>query len=196
MNEISDESTGSLYDESIRQLYLILIILAILVLVLFPVVIHPVSAELQYYQEADRERNNPLDPVVRQGDTIYLGKTYDLSLVTGLSYTYAYWKNWKEESMDCSPDKIVDIRYYRTLINNTAVWINPDEFSIGSWYYWDQYECGLTYYDPESGQTLTRDRPFDHENKFVFTIIKPKNAVLQNAQLAIIEPLKGYQTAY
>lgn len=167
---------------------------AALLILLF--LILPVSAATNYHQDTDRQKNDPLNPEVHQGDTIYLGKTYDLSFVTGVSNEYAYWTNWKVENTDCSPTKRVDIRYFQTFINKTSVTLNLNQWTAGDWYYWDSYECGMEYYDYETGQTLTRDRPFDHENKLAFHVIRPRSIPLQTIQIASIVPIKGYQTAY
>lgn len=64
---------------------------AALLILLF--LILPVSAATNYHQDTDRQKNDPLNPEVHQGDTIYLGKTYDLSFVTDVSNEYAYWTN-------------------------------------------------------------------------------------------------------
>ena len=155
----------------------------------------PVSAETQYYQIAPQ--NDPLTPQVHQGDTLYLGKTYDLSLVTGVSSEYAYWKNWKAENTDCNPTKTMSVQYYHALVNKSSVMLKDDQWNIGEWYYWDEYECNLTYYDYETRQTVTRNKPFDHDNKLVFFIINPpRNKPLIDYPIASIVPIKGYQTAY
>jgi hypothetical protein len=143
------------------------------------------AAELQYYQSA--LHNDPLELMVSQGDTIYLGKTYDLSLVVGISGKLAWWKDWHQENFDCTPTKIIDIRSDRS-----AIYLNES----GNWWYWDDYECGLSYYDYSLHETVTRNSPLQHDNKLAFTVIKPKTLPLMLNHVSMFSPIAGYSSAF
>lgn len=141
----------------------------------------PAHAALQYYQETPH--NNPLELTVSQGDTLYLGKTYDLSMASGITHKFAFWKDWKVANTNCAPDKIIDVRYFSNHTNSSAVFINPDEWQAGDWYYWDETDCTITHYERGTGIVIA-NAPMPHDNKFAFTIIKPKSIIPQwNPQL-------------
>ena len=164
-----------------------------LALILCLFLICPVFGELQYFQEPPQ--NNPLDLRVNQGDTIYLGKTYDLSGVFGVTGQLAYWKNWKLENVNCNPDIVVDINYYRTRVNESAVYLSPKTWTLGNWYYWDAWECTITHYDFETHQVVQRNTPFDHDNKFAFKIISPGTKYFPGPELTIT-PIEKYSAIY
>lgn len=132
---------------------------------------------------------------VMQGNTIYQGKTYDLSGVSGLSYQFAHWNDWKVENTDCFPDEIKDIWYIRTGLNERAV---PLDWSVGNWYYWDWWECNLTHYDYSQLKTVNATEPLQADNKFAFTIITPP-IIASQIKLQTdnqITPIKSYQPVY
>lgn len=175
-----------------RLIYLILIGIALTVGCC--ALIEATSAELLYSANFT-PKNNLYEDYVHQGDTIYLGKTYDLTGVSGLSYEYAYWSDWKKEDTDCNPDKVVDIRYYRTFTTKNSVYLDPEVWNVGRWYAWNGYECNITYYDFESQERKTHDEPFQSENKFLFTIaIAPTPAPV--VVTVTSEPIETYRPYY
>lgn len=103
----------------------IALVLAGLALVVFCCLLIEVASADLVYSANFTPKNNLLESSVKQGDTIYLGKTYDFSGVTGFSYEYAWWSDWKEENANCDPDKIIDIRYWKTLQEENAIYLDP-----------------------------------------------------------------------
>jgi hypothetical protein len=155
------------------------------------------SNQILYYSQINQSQNDPIEYRVAQGDTIYQGKTYDLSGVSGDTLVYAHWNDWKSEDVNCQPDQIIDIRYWTTLNNKRAVWTDPAKWITGNWYYWDDYECGLTYYDYSLHQIVTRTTPFQAENKLAFRIVKPSGqAIPQNRIIPTIMIVPGYIRLY
>lgn len=151
---------------------------------------------LNYHQESTWQQNSPLEYRPKQMDKLYLGKTYDLSGVTGISYYYAHWNLWQNANNNCNPDKIIDIRYYRTLTDPRSVYFDPKKWSAGDWYYWDGDECNLTHWDPVLKQRIKATAPLQQDNKFAFTLIKsPANPKIQKYPLNI-QPLEKYQSVF
>lgn len=187
----------SLRDHITTIIFAVLFFLALLLL------IHPASgdvvrgapdqnAKLEYHQEG--LKNNPLELYVSQGDRIYQGKTYDLSRVTGISYQYAHWNNWKDEDFTCTPDQIIDIWHIRTGINENAVQVN---WPLGNWYYWDWWECNLTHYDYSTQKTVQATTPLQNDNKLAFTVINPPYLpTLNNPIKEGFIPVPTYVSAY
>jgi hypothetical protein len=153
------------------------------------------TTTLEYYQKVPQ--NSPLDLYVHQGDTLYLGKTYDLSGASGISYFFAHWNNWKNESTDCHPDQIVDINYIRTLNQPRATLLSSDKWSVGNWYYWDWWECNITHYNSITHKSEAATGPLQADNKFAFEIVNPENTVKNFRQLQdTLVPITGYRSAY
>jgi hypothetical protein len=155
-------------------------------------ILPPAQAALQYYQESPH--NNPLELTAKQGDTLYLGKTYDLSMVSGITHKYAFWSNWKEANTNCNPSKIMDVRYYANHTNDTAVFLDPLTWEAGDWYYWDETDCTITHYERGTGIVIA-NAPLSHDNKFAFTIIKPL-ANIPNWNPQTFFPTEKYISAY
>lgn len=155
------------------------------------------AVTLEYHIESSLQ-NDPLELYVTQGDKIYRGKTYDLSGVSGLSYQFAHWNDWKIENTDCSPDQINDIWYIRTGTNMRAVYLDPEKWSSGNWYYWDWWECNLTHYDYSKRKTVQATGPLQADNKLAFILINPlTNAFnIKRETDASINPIQSYQSVY
>ena len=159
--------------------------------------ISSVSAQTVYFSKINQSDNDPIESRPAQGDTLYLGKTYDLTGVSGVSRAYAYWKDWKLENTNCQPDRIVDINYYKTLTNREAVWLDPAIFTTGNWYYWDEIECNLTWYDFNNGTLMHQDKPFPSDNKLAFRITNAPQAYVWQQQNAITSTeIEGYRSYY
>jgi hypothetical protein len=162
------------------------------------VIFYPVMAEtpaLNYHQESTWQQNNPLEYRVTQMDRIYAGKTYDLTGTTGISYYYAHWNNWTKANNDCFPDKIIDIRYYRTLNNPKATYINPEQWTTGDWYYWDGDECNITHWDSATGTRVKATAPLQNDNKFAFTVKTPTDQQLP-VPVPYFVPLGKYESPF
>lgn len=140
--------------------------------------------------------NDPLELYVNQGDTVYLGKTYDLSGVEPITHLYAYWKNWKDAGVTCAPDKIIDTWYIRTLTNERAVWLDPASWAAGDWYRWDPNECNITHYDRSEHIIVKATEPLQRDNKLVFTIIRPPQSAFASVSIPAFTPGQTYQSAY
>ena len=150
---------------------------------------------LEYHQEP--VQNDPLSLYVKQGDTIYLGKTYDLSGASGISYEYAFWSDWKQADQNCEPDRVIDIRYFRTLTNEQAVLLDPAKWAIGNWYYWDSWQCNITHYDYSEGKTVISTQPIQAENNLAFTIINhPQINLNIPREIGDSIPIGGYRPVF
>jgi hypothetical protein len=115
-------------------------------------------------------KNDPKEWRVNPGDTIYLGGTYDLSYVMGVSKQFAWWKDWKYESTDCSPDLVNTVSYIQTngRINSKMVYIDPEQYKIGNWWQWDG--C---YIDRTDRSGIAKWLPYKADNNLAFRIIYP-----------------------
>lgn len=154
------------------------------------------SAELTYSMNIT-PINDPLSPTVKQGDTIYMGKVYDFSTLAGFSREYAHWHDWREEDLNCNPDVIVDTRYWSTLTNRKAVYIDPSQWLPGNWYQWDGYECNITHYNIDTHQWESRDEPLQSDNKYAFEIVAiPKVFPEPLVTPADIVPVGAYERFY
>ncbi len=179
--------------KTMRKILITLIILSCLVL--------PASAAMLingtlYYNNLTPD-NDPLELYVRQGDSLYLGKTYDLSGVTPITYLYAWWKNWKDAGATCKPDKTIDIWYIRTMTDEKAVRLDPEKWEIGDWYYWDPEDCNITSYDRSEHKVVKATGPLQADNKFAFTIIRPPARVFPVIQsIPVFTPGQTYKSAY
>lgn len=151
---------------------------------------------LNYHQDTPTEKNTALNIRIKQGDTVYQGKTYDLTGVTGISYEYAHWNDWKWENFNCKPDKINIVRYYRNQINERSVWLDPEIWSVGNWYYWDSWECNITYFDTVNKTRVFKNQPLQQDNKFAFKIVKGPSIKLPAADPIKFMPLEQYTSAY
>lgn len=151
---------------------------------------------LNYHQETDKI-NDPLVDYVTQGNTIYQGRVYDFSGITGAQYQYAWWKDWKLENTNCNPDRTMNIFYPETLINPKAVWLDPARWPVGDWYYWDMLECNITYYDHDTKKATQKNVPLQADNKLAFIIKKgPANIIPAQYTIPMFIPVDGYKTAY
>lgn len=116
----------------------------------------------------NKPANDPLEFIVNPGDTLYLGKTYDLRKVYGFNGQFAWWSDWRIENTDCSPDLIIDTSYIKTngKVSPDAVYLDPSQWKTGDWFQWngcfDQYVAG---------QTTPNNVPYSQDNNYVFTII-------------------------
>jgi hypothetical protein len=153
------------------------------------------TATLEYYQETPQ--NSPYDLYVHQGDTLYLGKIYDLSGASGISYYFAHWNNWKDENANCNPDNVVDIKYVRTLNDPRATELRADKWAVGNWYYWDWWECNITHYNYSNHTIMAATGPLQADNKFAFKVISaPSRQIVFNTLGNTLEPTPGYISAY
>jgi hypothetical protein len=152
---------------------------------------------LEYHVETSH-LNDPLKLYVEQGDTLYQGKTYDLSGASGISYMYAHWNDWKTENTNCNPDQVNDIWYIRTGTNERAVYLDPAKWHTGDWYYWDWWECNLTHYDYTQMKTVKATGPIESDNKFAFKLVKPLS-VRAEPNISIdttVIPVQAYLSPY
>lgn len=136
---------------------------------MFLVAIPPVSATDTFYYRNTTPQNNIYEKIVHPGDTIVLGRTYDLTYVSGTTKKYAWWNNWKIEGTTCTPDIIINTSYIDTkgMIRPDSVYLDPKQWKTGNWFQWDGcYE--LPY---EKGQTEPRYAPYIRDNNLVFRII-------------------------
>jgi hypothetical protein len=90
-----------------------------------------------YY--ADIATNDIYEKVVMPGDTIALGRTYDLTKVYGVSKTFAWWKDPALAGSSCTPELIIPIGYVQTngKLNPKQVYIDPAVWKPGSYWQWD-----------------------------------------------------------
>jgi hypothetical protein len=149
---------------------------------------------LQYYQEG--LRNNPLELRISQGDSILLGKTYDFTGVSGLSQKFAYWKDWKIENTNCNPDKIIDIRPFKSGMNKSAILIDPAVWSPGDYFFWDEYECNISAWDSDLHITIPRNKPLAADNKLAFFVIRPNLIPITRPNTQMFAALPGYVSAF
>jgi hypothetical protein len=130
----------------------------------------PANGTKIFYYNNNTPQNNPREFVVKPGDTIYLGGTYDLSYVMGVSKQFAWWQDWKYESTDCSPDIVNTVSYILTngRINPKMVYIDPEQYKVGNWWQWDG--C---YIDRNDLSGTTHWLPYKADNNLAFRIIYP-----------------------
>lgn len=133
---------------------------------------HPPSENATiFYFGNNTPQNDPKEWRVYPGDTIYLGGTYDLSYVMGISKQFAWWKDWKYQSTDCNPDLVNTVSYIdsRGAINPKMVYIDPEFYRTGNWWQWDG--C---FVDPSSSKVgEVHWLPYKNDNNLAFRIIYP-----------------------
>ena len=114
-------------------------------------------------------QNDPKEFVVMPMDTIYLGGTYDLTNVKGISKQFAWWSDWKIEATDCNPTIVNSVSYVETngAVDYKKVYIDPAKYRLGNWYQWDG--C-YTHYSKIGGTQLL---PYIKDNNLAFRIINP-----------------------
>ena len=192
------QNTEPVFKESFRILAYMLIF-SIALFGISHLLIGQASAEnatLEYHQEP--LHNDPLELYVTQGDTLYLGKTYDLSGVTPITHLYAHWNNWKNENTDCFPSTVIDTWYIETLTDERAVWFDPLKWAVGDWFYWDPVECNIAHYDYSQMKTVVNSAPLPADNKLAFIIRQPpydyvvRGSIISEA----FKPIGTYHTAY
>lgn len=90
-----------------------------------------------YY--ADLPTNDLYEKVVMPGDTIALGRTYDLTKVYGVSKTFAWWKDPAKAGSSCTPELIIPIGYIQTngKSNPKEVYLDPAIWKPGTYWQWD-----------------------------------------------------------
>lgn len=134
---------------------------------------HPPQENKTFYYNNITPKNNPREFTIYPGDTIYLGGTYDLSYVAGVSKQFAWWKEWKREDTDCSPDIVNTISYIDTngAINPKMVYIDPAKYKIGNWWQWDgcYKDTSASYKTGDPDKWL----PYMNDNNLAFRIIYP-----------------------
>jgi hypothetical protein len=141
-----------------------------LVFFVFLFLIIPVHADLLYWQNIT-PHNDPFELKVNPGDTLYMGRGYDLSYVYGTSKKFAWWKDWSTEDLNCNPDKIVDISYISNngKLDPRLVFIDSGKgFIPGNWYQWDG--CFERY--DYSTHTITMV-PYLADDNLAFRVVYP-----------------------
>jgi len=130
----------------------------------------PINGTKIFYYNNETPQNDPKEWRVYPGDTIYLGGTYDLQYVMGVSKQFAWWKDWKIEGMDCNPSIVNTVSYIQTngRINPKMVYIDPEKYKVGNWWQWDGCFIDLT---TSSGET--KWLPYKADNNLAFRIIYP-----------------------
>jgi hypothetical protein len=132
---------------------------------------HPPSENVTiFYYNNITPQNDPKEWRVYPGDTIYLGGTYDLQYVVGVSKQFAWWENWKYQSTDCNPDIVNTVSYIDTngRINPRMVYIDPEQYKVGNWWQWDG--C---FIDRSTTSGETHWLPYKADNNLAFRIIYP-----------------------
>ena len=146
------------------------IFVILLLVVALPVVSSADDQDLKYFPGTSYT-NDPFELRVYPRDTIYLGRTYDLSYVMGSNHTFARWNDWKLGGLDCSPDDIYPIDYIQTNgeVNPKAVFLDPaNGWKTGDYYQWDG--C-MVKYNLKSGDYDSI--PHLNDNNYMFTVINP-----------------------
>ena len=141
--------------------------------------IFPVFAEthgnngLLYYSNLT-PKNDIYEKVVMPGYTVALGRTYDLTHVSGVSKTYAWWSDWRIQGLTCTPTTIIKTSYIETngMINPKNIKLDPEMgWKVGDWFQWD----GCFEKPYQKGQTGPSYQPYLSDNNLVFTIIYDPN---------------------
>jgi len=70
---------------------------------------------------------------VKQGDTVYLGETVDISRVLSWKMQFAFWKSGNPDGD--FPEKIVEVTGFMY-----SYYIDPQKYQVGTWYKWDGKE--------------------------------------------------------
>jgi hypothetical protein len=178
-------------------IYFVILLLFLAVVI---IIAEPTQAALvngtEYYNNIT-PHNDPMELKVHPGDTIYLGRSYDLTDVLGWNYSFSNWKDWKIEGSDCNPDVTVDVDYIRTNTGTDPklVYLDPSIWKTGDWF---QYEGCYAVMQRNSDGTISEVMtPYMRDNNRMFTIIYPPVKLLPSSPLAgQIVPVQGYQSPF
>jgi hypothetical protein len=144
------------------------ILFFVIILIVLPSTV--IAEDLKYFP-GTTYYNDPFEFQVNPGDTIYLGRIYDLRNVMGTNHTIALWNDWRMGGSNCNPDKLFTVGYIETngQINPKAVYLDPSKgWKAGDYYAWS----GCFYkYDFKTGEKI--QKTYSHENNFMFTVINP-----------------------
>lgn len=139
------------------------------------IIIPPVSADatvLQngtFYWRNITPQNNIYENTVMPGDTIVLGRVYDLTKVYGYSGQFAHWNDSSEEGMTCHPDIVNSVNYVDTQgkIKKNSVYLDPKNWTTGDWLQWEG--CYQKPYNRALG--AGEYVPYIADDNLMFTII-------------------------
>jgi hypothetical protein len=164
---------------------LTIIFIAILFLVI------PTSGSLVngiFYYNNITPQNSPFELRVNPGDTLYLGRAYDLSYVDGVSKSFAWWSDWKTQATDCEPDKIVTVGYIETngTIDPRAVYLDPTVFKPGMWWQWDGCFEQYNYKTGESSWV-----PYPNDNNLAFIIVNMPERPAKTPNISVNNSIRG-----
>ena len=155
--------------------------------------VSPVSAALingTFYENNVTPQNDIYETVVHPGDTIVLGRTYDLTYVSGVSKAYAWWKDWKIEGSTCTPDLIIETDYIKTngKMNQKSVFIDPKTWKTGDYFQWDG--CYEQHY--QKGQVEPTYSVYMRDNNRMFTVIYDPHPPTPKPRITV--PVTLYKT--
>lgn len=145
-------------------------------IILALIAVPPVSSALvngTFYWRNITPQNDIYEKVVMPGDTIVLGRTYDLTYVSGSSKKFAWWKDKTVEAVNCKPDIINSISYIDTngKIRQNNVTLNPENWTVGDWWQWDgcfQMKFQQNHIEPQY-------QPYYQDNNLMFHVIYDPN---------------------
>jgi hypothetical protein len=123
-----------------------------------------------FYWRNITPQNDIYEKVVYPGDTIVLGRTYDLTYVSGVNKRFAWWSDDNNEGMTCTPDIINNISYIDTggKISPKNVTLDPDHWRTGNWWQWDGcYQLRYSRSEPEARYSV-----YTADNNLMFHIIR------------------------
>jgi hypothetical protein len=151
-----------------KILYLIGIVIAICALIIIPPCPAPLINGTFYWRNAT-PGNDIYETAVNPGDTIVLGRTYDLTNVYGVSGQFAWWKNQADEGMTCNPDLVNDVDYIDSngTIFKSKVTLDPAHWHTGEWWQWDGCYA-MKYQKDHPDPVLTT---YQNDDNLMFTII-------------------------
>lgn len=135
----------------------------------------PVSADESvlhngtFYFRNITPQNDIYETVVHPGDTIVLGRTYDLTYVYGVTGQFAWWKNDNNAGMTCTPDLVINTSYIATngRINPKSVYLDSTIWKTGDYYQWEG--CYQLRY--VKGNTAPQYSPYIADNNLMFHVI-------------------------
>ena len=154
--------------------------LACLLLVALVFCIPPVSANQIPGDPQDHMYYNNLTPQndlytiqAHMGDTLIIGKHYDMTGVLGWNNSFAFWNDWKIAGSDCSPDITVDFDYIRTgaQINPSNLYIDPAWARQGDWYQYEGCYDINTAPGAMGAKTGSDFEPYMHDDNLAFRLI-------------------------
>lgn len=118
-----------------------------------------------YY--ADVIENDIHESGVMPGDTIVLGRTYDLTKVIGVSKIFAWWQDPYQVETSCKPDLLYPVGYVETngKIRPNNVTLDPEIWKTGSYWQWDG--CFISTYGSKKGTLV----PYVADNNLAFKVI-------------------------